>query len=96
MTQESKEEVFAFAQNFMEAATQLKDDPFLQHVAPDTSEDGMDDIANWVVSQGKEAYMQVWEHPETVPKHIDVGDPANLYYVAESVYKKRFGKMPDY
>ncbi len=95
MTQASQEEVLAFAEDFTEAATQLKDEPFLQYVGPNTSEDGMDDIANWVVSQGKEAYTQVWQHPETIPKHIDVGDPANLYYVAESVYYKRFGEMPD-
>ena len=95
MTQLSREQIFEFAQSFTEAATQLKDDPFLQYVAPNTSEDDMDDIANWVVSQGKEAYRQVWENPETVPKHIDVDAPDNLYYIAESIYYKRFGEMPD-
>jgi hypothetical protein len=95
MMQASQEEILPFVQNFTEAATELKYDPFLQHVAPGTSEDGMDDIADWVVSQGKEAYTQVWRHPETIPKHIDVGEPTNLHFVAESVYYKRFGEMPD-
>lgn len=96
MMQASREEILAFVQSFTEAATELKDDPFLQHTAPGTSEDGMDDIADWVVSQGKEAYRRVWEHSETIPKHIDVGDSANLHFIAEDVYEERFGEMPDY
>ena len=95
LRQQSQEQVFAFARDFVEAATQIKDEPFLQHTAPDTSDDGMDDIANWVVSRGKEVYRRVWEHPETIPKLIEMGNTADLGYVAEEVYEERFGEMPD-
>jgi hypothetical protein len=92
----SKDEIYRFAGNFTEAATQLNDDPFLRFVNPDESEDGVMDIAHWVVSQGKEHFAQVWEKPDTIAKHVDVGDPQNLFGVAEKVYEDKFGEdMPD-
>ena len=92
----SKDELYKFAGNFTEAATQLNDLPFLNYVDPGESEDGVEDITQWVVSQGKDYYQKVWENPETIPKHIDGGDPQILHGIAESVYKERFGqRMPD-
>lgn len=56
----------------------------------------MDDISRWVVSQGKEYYTHVLEHPEAIPKYKAQSDPGNVYYKAETVYEERFGDMPDF
>ncbi len=90
-----EQDVFSFAKTFFEMACELKD-PSWQHVDPDTSEDGMDDISQWVVSQGKEYYTYVLEHPETVPKYKAQSNPGNVYYEAEMVYEERFSDVPDF
>jgi hypothetical protein len=92
----SKDEIYKFAGNFAEAAVQLNDSPFLQYIGPGVSEDGVEDISHWVVSQGKDYYKKVWENPETIPQHIEGDDPQILHGIAENVYEEKFEEeMPD-
>ena len=41
---------------------------YVQHMAPDMSEDGSFDVGAWVVSQGREYFRDVYAHPEKVPQ----------------------------
>ena len=88
----SSEELRRFDDEFIQLAADLKDDPFLQYIDSDESEDGIDDIARWVVSQGRAYYEEVWSHPERIPSHIESGDEGILSGVADSVHYERFGR----
>lgn len=88
-------EIYRFALEFLDAASLLQGEPFTAYVSPDESEDGVEYITWWVVSQGKEFYYTVWEHPENMPKHVDMQDSSILYGVAEEVYEETYGEMPD-
>jgi hypothetical protein len=90
----SREDVDRFTSEFAAAATELQGEPFTDYMDPEESEDGMEDIANWVVSQGEAYYRSVFEDPSRTPEHIDVDDPSDLAGVAEEVYYRRFGDPP--
>ncbi len=79
----------------MELAAELKDEPYTHYAGPDESENGLEDIANWVVSQGRERYEAVVAEPSQMPSHVDVGDPTNLSAVAYEIYYARFGEALD-
>jgi hypothetical protein len=53
-----------------EAAADLRGQPYVDHMGPDTSEDDADEIAVWVLSRGRDEYMKVLNNPELVPKEI--------------------------
>lgn len=88
-------EVYRFAFEFLDATALLQGETFTAYVNPDESEDGVEYISWWVVSRGKDFYITVWQHPENMPKHVDVHDPSILYGVAEDVYEEKYGEMPD-
>jgi hypothetical protein len=86
----TKEELIRFHSEFDIAATELRGD-IVEVLVPEESEDGMDDIANWVVSQGFEYYKRVWENPSLIPtgwEHIDRN--RWLSDVAGHVFYERF------
>lgn len=85
-----KEELIRFEDEFLEASAQLNDDPYLQYTDPDESEDGVEDIINWVVSQGKDLYTKILNNPQLIPKEID--NSHNLHGVAGEVYWEKFGE----
>jgi hypothetical protein len=87
-----REEIRRFQREFVEAAVELTDEPFLEHMDPDESEDGAQDISNYVVSQGRERYLHVLQNPSAIPKHVDLGEPTNLSGVAGNVFEERFGE----
>lgn len=74
-----------FAWNYEEAAAHLRplfDDRGL-------SEDGMLELANWVVSQGRDYYKRVWDDPDVVTgDHEDPG----LFGAAVAEYQRRYGE----
>ena len=80
-----------FDDEFQQAAAELKDDPFLEYIDADQSEDGIDDIARWVVSQGKAFYFEIWRHPEKIPPRLDDRKTEILSGVADSVHYEKFG-----
>jgi hypothetical protein len=86
-----QQEIVRFHHDFKEAAAQLTDSPFTDHME-DLSEDGTQDVAEWVVSQGKEYYSQVWNDPEMIPKRIESGNPSTFSSVADNVYWDRFNQ----
>jgi hypothetical protein len=44
------------------------------HAAPDLVEDGLHELAIWIVAQGRATYMDILEHPEHMPS--DAPEPA--------------------
>lgn len=87
--------VYRFQDLFLDFASELQDEPYSDFLAPDESEDGLEDAANWVVSQGRTTYEAVLAEPSRMPSHIDVGDPTNLGGLAYEVYYDRFGEPLD-
>lgn len=91
----SKADVYRFQDAFIEEAAELQDTPYSNYLDPDESEDGLEDIAHHVVSQGRERYEEVIDHPDRMPPSVDVGDPTDLFPVAYQVYYERFGEPLD-
>lgn len=91
----SKDDVYKFQDMFLEMAVELRDEPYVFHVAAGESEDGLEDISNWVVSQGRELYEAVIGEPSRMPAEVAVDDPTNLFPVAFEVYFQRFGEPLD-
>lgn len=87
----SEKDVRRFLDEFEGAAAELKDEPYLGFIDPNESEDGVDDIARWTVSQGREVFQNILNHPDAIAKHVDVAEEANLFGVADEVYEERFG-----
>ncbi|CCH35394.1 hypothetical protein BN6_81770 [Saccharothrix espanaensis DSM 44229] len=90
-----KEEVHQFQDIFIEMAVELRGEPYTSHVAPDESEDDIEDSSNWVVSQGREQYETVLADPSLMPAQVEVDDPTILFPVAFDVYWQRFGEQLD-
>jgi hypothetical protein len=70
------------------ASAWLKDERYVDYMSPKLSEDGIDDLAQWVVEQGKDYYERVLSHPEEVPRRA----PERSKVLGEVVreYKRRF------
>lgn len=92
----TQEQIYQFTLEFLDASRRLWGQPFTDYVEPGESEDGIEDISRWVVSQGKHYYADIWHHPEKMPPTSDLIDPQEiLFSVAGSIYRERFGEMPD-
>lgn len=91
----TKDEVIRFRNEFLLAAAQLADQPFLEHLEPGTSEDTMQDVAEWVVSQGKQFYVDVWNKPQRIGD-VDLRTGATFSGVADNVFWERFGMAVPY
>jgi hypothetical protein len=91
----TKDEIDQFQDIFVEMAVELRGEPYTFHVAPGESEDGLEDISNWVVSQGREQYEAVLGDPGLMPAEVDVDDPTILFPVAFDVHWQRFGEELD-
>lgn len=98
LREQTFERLFEFQYFFEYVAGSLNADAFLKHVSRIVSEDGMEDLTWWVVSQGKEYYLDVWEHPEKIPHESDYLDLEQSFYgQAENVYEEKTGKdLDDY
>ncbi|MEV6348342.1 hypothetical protein [Actinoplanes sp. NPDC051851] len=82
----SRAEVYAFQDVFLEFSAEVRD-----LVGSGHTEDGADDVADWVVSQGAAAYAAVLAGgPVGAPL-----DPVGLGHVAYEVYFERFGVALD-
>jgi hypothetical protein len=59
---------------YEELANNLRTERYWPHVDPDLSEDGLAELANWVVAQGKAYYRKILAHPDAIPpKKNDAG-----------------------
>lgn len=89
----SREELFRFYWGYRGAAGELRDAPYTDYMDQALSEDGIEEIAHWVVAQGKEAYDGVIANPEQLPQRAP--EPINLSADARAEYEDRFGEpMP--
>lgn len=58
-----RDDILEFHREFFDAGKFLSQPPYLDHMAPGTSEDGADDVSRWVVAQGKEYCLDVCRPP---------------------------------
>lgn len=87
----NRDEIIRFDNEFQEAAVQLVDEPFLIFMDQGVSEDGAKDIADFVVSQGKDFYSHIWTHPEEIALQSPSKEEANcLSGVAAKHFWERF------
>ncbi|RKH44584.1 DUF4240 domain-containing protein [Corallococcus sicarius] len=93
----SEEEVARFHKEFVLATSVLRGEPFdaLLYEAGE-SEDGVMDVAYWVVAQGRALYDAVLKNPDSIPRHVHVGDPALMHHIPGRVFYERFGKELDF
>ena len=66
-----RDELKQFYWNFVDAASQFKGDPYRAFMSDQLSEDGVDDVSQWVVGQGREFYWNVVNFPKEVPVRVD-------------------------
>lgn len=85
-----REEVYAFQDEFLEAAAELQDEPYVDHMEP--SEDGIQDISEWIVSQGRDVFVRAIREPGTIPFSAQGHSTEILSGVAPEVYRERFGE----
>lgn len=77
--QMNRSKLIRFCWDFEDAAAQFKDDPYINvllSVRETLSEDTLDDICNWIMTQGNQYYTQVFYNPELTPTDIDEFEPA--------------------
>jgi hypothetical protein len=48
----------------------LRTPDYEEHAAPDLVEDGLYDLAAWIVAQGRDYYMDVVDHPDQMPDDL--------------------------
>jgi hypothetical protein len=52
----------------------------------------IDDICNWVVSQGEASYRLILDNPELMPKSVRGYTSKILYGVADRIFYKKYNK----
>src|SRR3954469_698593 len=67
LKQMTREDIINFYWTYEELANWLRTEPYWRHASPEISEDGMYELANWVVGQGKEYYQEIFNNPEQIP-----------------------------
>jgi hypothetical protein len=87
-----KEQIIRFHDEFEDAAVQLADPPYSDHMGEDASEDTIKDVSECVVSQGKGYYSDIWKHPEKTPDYRKCRSMTTFSGVAGKVFSERFGR----
>lgn len=90
LTEMDKNDIYRFQDLFVEAAVELRYEPFTNFT--ESSEDGIEDISNWVVSQGKAYYAEILKHPERIPYSVEDRTNENIAHVADEVYFDKYGE----
>ncbi len=97
LLEQSSEDLRHFYTEFQWLSCQLQDAPFIEFAAvgdeeegEGVSEDTMEDIADWVVSQGKAFYCDVWNNPEMIAKYREEIHATHVGGVASQIYWARF------
>ncbi|WP_338871433.1 DUF4240 domain-containing protein [Myxococcus stipitatus] len=90
-------EIAQFNEEYVRTASVLRGEPFDVMLGAEVSEDGLMDISNWSVAQGREYYESILERPERILRYVRAGDPALIMYqVIGKVFRERFGKELDF
>lgn len=88
----SEAELVDFYWTYEQAAADLKDEEFVQHMAPPVTEDHIDDVAQWVVSRGLDYYEAVMLDPASIPPELPEGATVTgLTGAAQEIYEERYG-----
>ena len=91
LMQLTSEELGRFQDEFEEAAVALTEEPIVDYTDRELTEDGMEDLTMWVVSQGSAFYYSVWEDPARMPATIPEGRlKENLAWIPYGVHAKKF------
>lgn len=90
LTGMDKNDIYRFQDLFVEAAVELRYEPFTNFT--ESSEDGIEDISNWVVSQGKAYYAEILKHPERIPYSVEDRINESIAHVADEVYFDKYGE----
>lgn len=87
LKQMDQETLVRFLWTYEELAAHLRTRRHARHADPSLSEDGIAELANWVVALGKARYAEILDHPDRIPaRHSDSGFLSQL--VEE--YEERF------
>lgn len=87
LTRLGREEILRFAREFEYAAAELTIEPYTRYMEYN-SDDDVEDVAKWVVSQGKQYYERVIQNPELTPICFPGGDTM-LDGVAQEVFHEK-------
>jgi hypothetical protein len=88
LSQLSKDDLIRFQAELQDAAADLNDEPFLDYLE-DSTDDSIEDICYWVVSQGKDYYTRVWNNPSEIPRDVE-GDDHTFYGLPGGVFWEKY------
>jgi len=87
----SEVELVEFYWTYEEAAADLKGEEFTTFLAPPRTEDFVDDLAQWIVSQGLHHYEAIMAQPSTMPRELPSGAvPPPWTGVVSRTYRERY------
>jgi hypothetical protein len=86
----SRDEIAGFYQEFIEASTELQYPPYTDNLQG-KSEDAIADIAEYVVSKGKDYYSTILNCPDRIPSAVPLNGPS-FKGTALTVFWERFGE----
>jgi len=86
----TKQQLIKFQEKFVDASIELQDAPFTDYM--EESEDGMEDIANWIVSNGRDFYIQITKNPDKIPTSVNDFTHQILFGVADEVCVEKYGE----
>ncbi|WP_289137233.1 DUF4240 domain-containing protein [uncultured Brevibacillus sp.] len=84
------DELISFQEEFVDFSIELQDQPYTDYM--EESEDGIEDIANWVVSKGKAFYDEILRNPQSLPRSVNLLNCEILYGIADEVCYEKYGK----
>ena len=77
---------------YQHVVADLKDESITAHLDPPPSEDGLDDLAHWVVGQGLDYYEDVMTEDGALPPRLPRGESVPFWDGEISkVYYERYG-----
>lgn len=91
-----REALIHFYWMYENAAGEFKFAPYIEYVSPQLSEDGIDDVAQWVVAQGREYYWDVINHPDKIPERVDNYDPLDVLGAIVDEFDERYDEPIPY
>ncbi|MGJ1264708.1 DUF4240 domain-containing protein [Sphingobacterium spiritivorum] len=86
----SKDDLIKFQEEFIDASVELQEAPFTDYM--EESEDGVEDIANWIVSNGKAFYFHILNNPGETPNNVNDFTDQILYGIADEVCVEKYGE----
>lgn len=91
----NRDQLIAFHNQFVTVAADLLALPSLAKPENEAwTEDNVQDVADWIVAQGRSYYDDVIQHPDNVPMGLtDAERPPTFSGVASRVFLDRFGTL---